>query len=186
MCLKAYSGESCEIENCPNNCSNNGECVKEGNNWSCKCNNNYNGIDCSSIICPNNCSNQGTCDHKNGTCRCNDNYFGLSCENFSAKCDNKCKGTCANGKCICDIGFKGLNCTERIKNSALVKCAKQCVDKCSLNCSESQCFDSCNLTCVDECQKNNRSDKSTVDLLVYLKKKADGNKSISSMIKLDK
>jgi hypothetical protein len=80
------------------------------------------------------CSNKGTCDKKTGLCKCFDNYEGDACERTT--CPNDCsgRGICVTAKqlaaeagkvyatpwdavkqqgCVCDIGFRGPDCSLR-------------------------------------------------------------------------
>jgi hypothetical protein len=60
----------------------------------------------------------------NGTCFCSANYTGKYCEKVACKtcqaiehCPNKCNnvGTCdKDGKCACNVGFKGDDCSVKI------------------------------------------------------------------------
>jgi len=80
------------------------------------------------------CSNKGSCDRKTGLCKCYANYEGDACER--TVCPNDCsnRGICVTAKqlaaeagkkyvtpwdslkqqgCICDIGFRGPDCSLR-------------------------------------------------------------------------
>lgn len=119
ICNNNYTGELCEFSNftyvslnhCPNNCSNNGVCVKtKFNKTFCKCSIGYTGDSCN--FCTSEYyNNSNTCYKclKNHTLN---NYWGNTC--------NKClcnKGICSNGAygdgaCYCNDGWSGLYCDK--------------------------------------------------------------------------
>jgi hypothetical protein len=80
------------------------------------------------------CSNKGLCDRDMGTCKCFPNFQGVACER--SICPNYCseRGQCYSARqlaenadrsyneawdadknfgCVCDLGFRGPDCSER-------------------------------------------------------------------------
>eukprot|EP01090_Pellita_catalonica_P022561 TRINITY_DN881_c0_g1_i4.p1 TRINITY_DN881_c0_g1~~TRINITY_DN881_c0_g1_i4.p1 ORF type:complete len:421 (-),score=47.04 TRINITY_DN881_c0_g1_i4:32-1294(-) len=91
----SYLGIDCSIGACAigNNgfhCSNNGDCVFDGNlTWSCVCDESWEGEDCSKPVCPlgengEECSGNGVCREAAGEneneCFCNRDFTGSACQ----------------------------------------------------------------------------------------------------------
>uniref|UniRef100_A0A1X7SU66 EGF-like domain-containing protein n=1 Tax=Amphimedon queenslandica TaxID=400682 RepID=A0A1X7SU66_AMPQE len=89
-CVSPWCGEKCELLNCDEtDCNGNGVCT----NGSCKCKAGWYGSLCEKF-CPHNRYGPG-CEY---SCYCNDN------------------GAChhVTGSCICNTGYTGPHCMERI------------------------------------------------------------------------
>jgi len=102
---------------CPENCSNNGDCV----NGACVCNSNYQGSTCAIPKCDKlyNCYGNGECIAPNA-CSCTSGWTGTSCA--EAVCTSGCSGhgTCKGPNvCICNAGFTGDTCSD-------TACAYEC------------------------------------------------------------
>lgn len=86
------------------------------------------------------CSNKGLCDRKAGVCLCDDNFDGLACERTICVNDCSNNGECVTLKqlaaeadreystpwdsvkqvgCLCDLGFRGLDCSQSKQNGEL-------------------------------------------------------------------
>eukprot|EP00064_Thunnus_orientalis_P011648 superscaffoldBa00001700_g11679 len=119
---KESKGAGCsikpKIDECPNECSDQGRCV----DGKCVCFPGFSGLDCSDSNCPGNCNNNGKC--VNGQCVCDPGFTGPKCLQRSCpdNCNNqgRCvngncnnKGRCVNGQCVCDDGFAGQDCSEK-------------------------------------------------------------------------
>ncbi|KAM6899365.1 tenascin-like [Xenentodon cancila] len=148
-CTSESKGAGCsikpEIDECPNECSDQGRCV----NGKCVCFPGHSGPDCSESNCPENCNNNGKC--VNGQCVCDPGFSGSDCS--LKACLNNCSnhGRCVKGKCVCDRGFKGPSCSDQ-------SCPKDCSKKgrcfsgqCVCNpgfigsdCSKRACPNNCN------------------------------------------
>ncbi|XP_019122409.2 tenascin isoform X1 [Larimichthys crocea] len=107
---KESKGAGCsikpEIDECPNECSDQGRCV-EGK---CVCFPGFSGPDCGESNCPGNCNDKGRC--VNGQCVCDPGFTGPDCSQGS--CPDNCnnRGRCVNGRCVCDSGFTGPSCSD--------------------------------------------------------------------------
>jgi hypothetical protein len=87
------------------------------------------------------CSNKGVCDRETGTCECFPNFEGIACER--TVCLNECSmsGVCYTARqlaedagrvyetpwdanknvgCVCDLGFRGPDCSYGMLNNVLV------------------------------------------------------------------
>ncbi|XP_044027878.1 tenascin-like isoform X1 [Siniperca chuatsi] len=108
---KESKGAGCsitpEIDECPNECSDQGRCV----DGKCVCFPGFSGPDCSGSNCPGNCNNNGRC--VNGQCLCDPSFSGPDCSQRS--CPDNCnhRGRCVNGRCVCDSGFTGPRCSDK-------------------------------------------------------------------------
>ncbi|KAM4630892.1 uncharacterized protein ACJ7VT_000492 [Polymixia lowei] len=146
---KESKGAGCsikpEVDECPNECSDQGRCV----DGKCVCFPGFSGPDCSQSNCPGNCNNKGRC--LNGECVCDPGFSGPSCSQKG--CPDNCnnRGRCVNGRCVCDSGFAGPSCSE---NSCPGNCNNkgrcvngQCVCDSGFtgpDCSDRACPDNCN------------------------------------------
>eukprot|EP00108_Taenia_solium_P004918 TsM_000290800 transcript=TsM_000290800 gene=TsM_000290800 len=77
---------------------------------------------CTTAICDGNCGERGSCIAPN-QCRCEDGRVRDDClveddngylADEPVRCPSNCnnQGSCINGKCVCDFGFKGSACDE--------------------------------------------------------------------------
>ncbi|KAM7373659.1 hypothetical protein PAMP_008495 [Pampus punctatissimus] len=146
---KESKGAGCsikpDIDECPNECSDQGRCV-EGK---CVCFSGFSGVDCSNSNCPGNCNNNGRC--VNGQCVCDPGFTGTDCS--QSHCPDNCnnRGRCVKGKCVCNSGFTGPSCSDE---SCPGNCNKRgrCINgQCVCNpgfigpdCSKRACPNNCN------------------------------------------
>lgn len=87
QCDENTSGETCEINNCPNNCSNDeisepefkSQCIQGYPESYCRCSeaSKRGGDDCSVIFCLNECGSGGKC--QKGSCECKPLHHGPDC-----------------------------------------------------------------------------------------------------------
>uniref|UniRef100_A0A5K3ES36 Secreted protein n=1 Tax=Mesocestoides corti TaxID=53468 RepID=A0A5K3ES36_MESCO len=77
---------------------------------------------CTTAICAGNCGERGRCVAPN-QCKCEDGRVRPDCtveDEFTyladepVRCPSNCnnQGSCINGKCVCEFGFKGSACNE--------------------------------------------------------------------------
>jgi hypothetical protein len=81
-CLDGYSGLSCQLLSCPNDCNGNGVCV-DGSPPFCSCSAQFSGVDCSDASCLDSvCLNNGTCYSSGGftSCACSNYWTGSACQ----------------------------------------------------------------------------------------------------------
>ncbi|XP_071396736.1 tenascin-like [Centroberyx affinis] len=146
---KESKGAGCsikpEVDECPNECSDQGRCV----DGKCVCFPGFSGPDCSQSNCPGNCNDNGRC--VNGQCVCDPGFTGPDCSQRG--CPDNCnnRGRCVNGQCVCNPGFTGPDCSQ---NSCPDNCNNRgrCVNgQCVCNpgftgpdCSQNSCPDNCN------------------------------------------
>ncbi|XP_073319769.1 tenascin-like [Pagrus major] len=155
---KESKGAGCsikpDIDECPNECSDQGRCV----DGKCVCFPGYSGLDCSESNCPGNCNDNGRC--VNGQCVCDPGFSGPDCSQRGCpdNCNNRGRGRCVNGQCVCDAGFTGADCSEtscpgNCNNRG--RCINgQCVCDAGFtgaDCSEASCPGNCNNRgrCID-------------------------------------
>ncbi|KAM3858551.1 uncharacterized protein ACN63O_018130 [Diretmus argenteus] len=146
---KESKGAACsikpEVDECPNECSDQGRCV----DGKCVCFPGFSGPDCSQSNCPGNCNDKGRC--VNGQCVCDPGFSGPDCS--QSNCPGNCndKGRCVNGQCVCDPGFSGPDCSRRgcpdnCNNQG--RCVNgRCVCKSGFtgpSCSDKSCPGNCN------------------------------------------
>ncbi|XP_048837963.1 teneurin-4 isoform X3 [Brienomyrus brachyistius] len=97
------------IDDCPNNCFGNGDCVS----GTCHCFSGFRGPDCGRASCPVLCSGNG--QYLKGRCVCHSGWKSAECDVPTSQCiDLSCShhGTCIAGTCICNPGYKGENCEQ--------------------------------------------------------------------------
>jgi hypothetical protein len=135
--VHGFLAPTCEKSRCPNGCSMNGICNKDG---TCQCDVGFMGKDCSKIGCPKgfrnkkgsatpcteqycspntpndiSCAGKGICSEKEFKCICEKGFWGEGCQ------DSLCTPSCKNGQCrkldnaqrgvcVCDSGFSGAGC----------------------------------------------------------------------------
>eukprot|EP01006_Ploeotia_vitrea_P056350 TRINITY_DN68094_c12_g1_i1.p1 TRINITY_DN68094_c12_g1~~TRINITY_DN68094_c12_g1_i1.p1 ORF type:complete len:1074 (+),score=504.03 TRINITY_DN68094_c12_g1_i1:216-3224(+) len=130
-CDDGWRGRLCNEKECPKGCSMNGVCLPSGK---CECYSSFVGEACDrQLQCANNCTgSHGKCvadpenpSSKFGVCRCEKEWGGPDCNSIG--CPNACHhhGKCIEGKCFCDQGFSGKDCSVECKN----RCSKngECV-----------------------------------------------------------
>eukprot|EP00298_Acanthocystis_sp_HF-20_P015003 c20991_g1_i2.p1 GENE.c20991_g1_i2~~c20991_g1_i2.p1 ORF type:complete len:723 (-),score=334.28 c20991_g1_i2:10-2178(-) len=163
QCNKPWIGESCSIQLCLNNCTNdkNGKCNFD--KGVCNCYPPWSSDDCSIALCMNNCSGHGNCSQNSenpGNCKCEEKWGGVDCS--YPVCLNDCSG---NGKCTidgcdCDESWKGTDCS-----------IKECLHECSgrgecikgeCNCSYPYTGADCSLKkCKNDCSSHGECDLAT-------------------------
>ena len=132
LCYEGYSGDLCEVTDCPFVCENNGSCV----GGACMCRQGYTGQYCETYIptCDaNSCMNGGECieDVVEGfRCLCTEGVTGRTCDMIISFCkENSCLngGTCVdvdNGfECDCPIGYTGQRCESIFDSCATMPCS---------------------------------------------------------------
>jgi len=139
-CKEGWTGVTCNVKLCKNNCVDQGFCV----DGKCKCfgpvaarrrklwRYGFEGDDCSQRRCPANCTSaeRGSCNGTTGLCQCVDGAVGIDCNR--TKCDKPCngKGVCPDKEsgCQCDWGWKGDDCQT-----------PYCVNNCSFILGQGYC-----------------------------------------------
>eukprot|EP00164_Ancoracysta_twista_P008589 GFYU01012462.1.p1 GENE.GFYU01012462.1~~GFYU01012462.1.p1 ORF type:complete len:778 (-),score=99.59 GFYU01012462.1:93-2426(-) len=117
LCEDGWIGQDCGTVDmqCPNKCSGHGTCTA---NATCECIQDWGGEDCSIVFsCPSNCNYRGICHTETHLCECFAGYAGSACEETrTLKCPNDCskQGTCKIGRCICNDGFAGVDCSKNV------------------------------------------------------------------------
>ncbi|XP_076231899.1 sushi, von Willebrand factor type A, EGF and pentraxin domain-containing protein 1 isoform X3 [Calliopsis andreniformis] len=129
-----------EIDICQtNSCFNGGQCIQEGDSFSCECPNYYVGSKCETFLNPCNslpCLNEGVCKLQisaNGTihysCSCRSGYSGSNCELHVDECAvNPCQnnGTCVSNEndyaCECKDNFEGEFCEITVDHCDPLPC----------------------------------------------------------------
>uniref|UniRef100_A0A8C1Q571 Teneurin-2 n=1 Tax=Cyprinus carpio TaxID=7962 RepID=A0A8C1Q571_CYPCA len=108
-CTRLLCVISDSVEECPQNCHGNGECMS----GACHCFPGFHGTDCSKVACPVLCSGNG--QYSKGVCMCYSGWKGLECDVPQGQCiDPSCggHGTCTQGSCTCEAGYRGESCEE--------------------------------------------------------------------------
>jgi hypothetical protein len=145
-CKQGFRGVGCEIPTC-GGCSGHGTCDESNpKHPKCNCEKGYAGDFCENLSCDWDLVKQvpkpgchedllpqrGVCGPK-GTCFCNTNYTGLYCEKPACKqcdaldkCTNRCNGNgvCQVGKCVCNAGFEGEDCSTKGNTAVAVGAEK--------------------------------------------------------------
>merc|ERR1719183_1046573 len=90
---------------CPNECSGHGACLQDCRNKAgAQCLQ-----DCKSYDAALTCA----CSKR---CVCNSDWGGKACDKpLLCEACSADHGKCTNGKCLCDPGFEGPDCTKRIR-----------------------------------------------------------------------
>ncbi|KAM7537192.1 hypothetical protein Aperf_G00000061341 [Anoplocephala perfoliata] len=89
---------------------------------------------CTTAICDGNCGDRGVCIAPN-QCRCEDGRVKEDCtleEDYGyladepVRCPSNCnnRGSCVNGKCICEFGFQGSECDEEETGPCFLQTAR--------------------------------------------------------------
>ncbi|KAH3832790.1 hypothetical protein DPMN_106085 [Dreissena polymorpha] len=64
-CASGWKGKSCHLVDCSSGsyCTNDGECVENGTDYTCVCKNGWNGKDCELVVCTwsGHCNDRGSC-----------------------------------------------------------------------------------------------------------------------------
>jgi hypothetical protein len=118
-------GGLCNVRTCINrkNCNNKGDCK----NSRCVCDNGYIGMRCEKCDINNDMCINGVCK-EDGICVCNTGWLKdnngdckveVSCKNRK-DCNNK--GDCKNSLCVCDYGYRGINCQETLDCKTKTEC----------------------------------------------------------------
>ncbi|XP_028396222.1 delta-like protein C [Dendronephthya gigantea] len=129
-CKDNWSGPDCNQCVPSSNCTH-GYCVKP---LECICKEGWKGENCNETTVPksfcsqrNPCQNAGTCvDGAKGnySCECKRGFTGRNCQFVAVvPCPKWCeesRGSCQDGKCRCNAGWKGPNCSECVRNSSCV------------------------------------------------------------------
>ena len=135
-CANGWKGFGCHVKTCLSNCHGRGKCDESHpQHPKCLCKKGYEGEDCGFLSCSwdpilnvpkPGCHEDlqpthGMCG-SNGTCFCAANYTGKYCEKPACRtcrpldhCLNSCNnvGVCENGKCACNVGFSGEDCSTK-------------------------------------------------------------------------
>lgn len=131
VCNPHYSGEDCSDHadaDCKflADCNMHGECVDDPVNPKatgfCNCSAGFTGRRCEYKECIGGCSgvDHGQCNRHTGECICNPGVWGGDKCQINLICPNNCTsggvkhGSCILGKCICDRGFCGVDCSTQI------------------------------------------------------------------------
>ncbi|CAG7820206.1 unnamed protein product [Allacma fusca] len=148
-CSPGYNGSLCgtNIDECVGNlCTEGSICVDGIANYTCDCKEGYNGWLCDTDVdeCEGSpCKNEGICTNLMASegfyrCNCTDDFVGVNCErrkystcqNGNEPCENgaTCKTipTRPDGisfECICQQGYEGIVCENRIDYCRHVVCA---------------------------------------------------------------
>ncbi|XP_037968602.2 protein shifted isoform X2 [Plutella xylostella] len=110
-CPTGYQGRHCEGGICSQKCLNGGKCIQKD---TCDCPKGYYGLRCEFSKCVIPCLNGGRCKGVN-KCRCPVGLQGNHCEVGrrlgGSDCSRGCRhGTCVNGTCVCEPGWRGRLC----------------------------------------------------------------------------
>ena len=93
-CYNGWTGISCNVPTCLNECSSHGVC-RAGN---CLCDDGYRGQDCSERFVYHG---EVFKDHV----VCDKNWYGINCNEKLCEKDCNHNGVCKNGTCYCNDGF---------------------------------------------------------------------------------
>ncbi|XP_031553321.1 neurogenic locus notch homolog protein 1-like isoform X4 [Actinia tenebrosa] len=117
-----------------NPCKNGGNCVQNGNGYTCKCVQGYTGKNCDQDVnecLKSPCRNGATCTNTNGgyRCQCTSAFKGKNCDIDVDECRRMpCQngGSCQNRPgsyfCFCPVGFIGKNCETDINECSRNPC----------------------------------------------------------------
>ena len=124
ICIQGWSGQQCEVHDCPADCSGHGRCSTLSPHV-CMCDRGWKSLSCDEQTCPHSCSKRGTCDQ--GACLCERGFAGIACEltlqpvetdSDEERCSGlyipACSGhgACTGRLCVCAEGWKGPACAE--------------------------------------------------------------------------
>ena len=115
QCAAGWTGPACDTRVCLVDCGLRGRCSESG---TCVCQQGWTGQNCRDPQCLNDCSGKGDCTftapNSPAECVCHAGWVGADCsmQALSAAlrtCANECSanGLCMDGKCVCDVGFRG-------------------------------------------------------------------------------
>eukprot|EP00929_Paragymnodinium_shiwhaense_P001908 TRINITY_DN102119_c0_g1_i1.p1 TRINITY_DN102119_c0_g1~~TRINITY_DN102119_c0_g1_i1.p1 ORF type:complete len:1210 (-),score=247.20 TRINITY_DN102119_c0_g1_i1:107-3736(-) len=131
---------SCKDKVCVSDCTVHGKCV----DGACVCQQGWTGPNCKDPACLNDCSGHGECTFSSpnnpGECVCDYGFSGASCERVALylqlhTCLNDCSGNglCLDGRCACNVGWVGADCSDREcgdqlagPNCELNRCPRDC------------------------------------------------------------
>lgn len=115
-CQHGYGGRTCQKKLCPSGCSGNGACnFRSG---LCACYPGFSGDDCAKVHhCPKNCTgtDYGVCT-ETGKCQCKPSWTGEDCSQLRCKNDCSGHGECVHGRCRCNAGRYGDDCSVGCPN----------------------------------------------------------------------
>jgi len=136
--------DSCADKLCPFDCTSHGQCV----DGECICQQGWAGINCKQPVCQKDCSGHGVCSmispNSPGQCNCDYGWAGAACDRRALyaglqTCPNACNGNglCMNGLCMCNVGFRGVDCSDKVcadpkmtgPNCDMVACPNDCSAK---------------------------------------------------------
>mmetsp|Transcript_62586 Transcript_62586/g.183009 ORF Transcript_62586/g.183009 Transcript_62586/m.183009 type:complete len:730 (+) Transcript_62586:120-2309(+) len=107
LCNAAFFGTSCQSKRCPDDCSGHGYCFA----GRCQCTGDYGGQTCSDLVHTQKAIMYGSVDKKQ-------DGSGLAALQVPREgtthghCQSNCSGhgDCANGACLCHVGYHGSDC----------------------------------------------------------------------------
>ncbi|CAG7828890.1 unnamed protein product [Allacma fusca] len=148
LCREGWTGGRCQLQimTCSEtHCNNGGTCVEDMDRVGCLCRPGYGGATCDVLLQHDHQS----CPCLNGENCADGNCVNCECNDCSGKCEN---GRCVDGKCICNLGYSGEFCTERVNICGTLPCANggSCIPK--LNSFECLCVKGFGgVDCSDTC-----------------------------------
>ncbi|CAD5113382.1 DgyrCDS2555 [Dimorphilus gyrociliatus] len=120
-CTQLWGGQFCQIPiPCGSSpCKNGATCRNIGNSFTCSCPSNFTGLLCDKkYSCLTKPCKFGECINlANGadySCSCKPKFTGKNCSTPLVCDKDTCfNGNCQNSQCQCNIGFKGLTCSDK-------------------------------------------------------------------------